>query len=334
MTGLVPHRSGALGFDPVSPGTPTLPGLLRARGYYTAVMNKRLHMTPDAAFPWDMKFGRSGKEPTLWTRQVADAMKAAGEAKKPFFINANIVDPHRPFPGSGGSQAGRKDATSASPEKVYAASEVAVPSFLEDLPAVREEIAQYYTAVARMDQSLERILGALEDAGHADDTIVVFLGDNGMSFPFSKGTVFRNGTHEPLLLRWPGMGRPQRREHFVSSVDVLPTLLELLGVPAPRPVLLPPPPARRGREPRRDHARQFRPRRRTLSPALHPDEGLLADVPCLARRDAAIAHRCDGGPLVQRSGRRREGESAHRSAGRAVPDGCAADVLRSENRSR
>ena len=233
MTGLVPHRSGALGFDPVNPGTLTLPGLLRARGYYTAVMNKRRHMTPDAAFPWDMKFGRSGKAPALWASQMAQAMQAATDAKKPFFINANIVDPHRPFPGGGGNQAGRKDATAVPSEKVYAASDVAVPSFLEDLPAVREEIAQYYSAVARMDQSLASILGALDAAGHADDTIVVFLGDNGMSFPFAKGTVFRNGTHEPLLLRWPGMGQPQRREDFVSGVDLLPTLLELLGVPAP-----------------------------------------------------------------------------------------------------
>jgi N-sulfoglucosamine sulfohydrolase len=52
-----------------------------------------------------------------------------------------------------------------------------------------------------------------------------------MSFPFSKATVYRNGTWSPVLLRWPGMGKSQKREEFVSSVDILPTLLDLLRLP-------------------------------------------------------------------------------------------------------
>jgi N-sulfoglucosamine sulfohydrolase len=59
------------------------------------------------------------------------------------------------------------------------------------------------------------------------------MSDHGMSFPFSKATVYFNGTRSPVLLRWPGMGGPQLREEFVSSVDLMPTLLELLKVPAP-----------------------------------------------------------------------------------------------------
>jgi N-sulfoglucosamine sulfohydrolase len=243
MTGLVPHRSGALGFHPIKPGTPTLVTLLKARGYYLAVMNKHPHMKPDAEFPWDAKYDGSGKAPARWDEQMGQAMKSAAEAKKPFFINANITDPHRPFPGSANAEGGSPVKKSkkkvrpgntqadAPPEKTYAAGDVTVPSFLEDLPAVRSEIAQYYTAVARMDDSLQHILDALKTAGHDADTIVVFLGDNGMSFPFSKASVYRNGTHEPVLLRWPGMGAPQQREEFVSSVDILPTLLELLDVP-------------------------------------------------------------------------------------------------------
>ncbi|MEK7676787.1 MAG: sulfatase [Verrucomicrobiota bacterium] len=247
MTGRVPHRNGALGFHPIKPGTPTLVKLLQAHGYYAAVMNKHPHMKPDSEFPWDARFDGSGKAPARWNEQMAQAMKAAAEAGKPFFINANITDPHRPFPDSAdvaeeaetpaekpGKNAARKNAAAATlPAKVFAAKDVTVPSFLEDLPAVRSEIAQYYTAVARMDDSLKHILDALKAARHEGDTIVVFLGDNGMSFPFSKATVYRNGTHEPVLLRWPGMGEPQRHEEFVSSVDILPTLLELLDVPAP-----------------------------------------------------------------------------------------------------
>ena len=57
----------------------------------------------------------------------------------------------------------------------------------------------------------------------------MFLSDHGMSFPFSKATVYRNGTWSPVLIRFPGMGEPQHRPEFVSSVDIMPSLLELLA---------------------------------------------------------------------------------------------------------
>ena len=76
-------------------------------------------------------------------------------------------------------------------------------------------------------------MDALKESGHEDDTIVVFFSDHGMSMPFSKATVYRNGTWSPLLLRIPGMGVPQIRPEFVSSVDLVPTLLEVMKVNRP-----------------------------------------------------------------------------------------------------
>src|SRR3989442_1095555 len=65
FTGRVPHRSGALGFNPVKPGTPTMVTVLKAAGYYTAGINKTMHMKPAAEFPWDDDLGGSGKNPPL-----------------------------------------------------------------------------------------------------------------------------------------------------------------------------------------------------------------------------------------------------------------------------
>jgi N-sulfoglucosamine sulfohydrolase len=108
-----------------------------------------------------------------------------------------------------------------------------VPGFLEDLPAIRRELAHYFASVARLDASLGATLDALAAAGHDADTVVAFLSDNGASFPFAKATVYRRGTWSPLLLRHPGMAPPAVHAELVSSVDVMPTLLELLGVPPP-----------------------------------------------------------------------------------------------------
>jgi N-sulfoglucosamine sulfohydrolase len=232
LTGRVPHRSGGLGFNPIRKDVPTLVEVLKAAGYHTAAIEKIPHMAPAEKFPWDDKRqGGIGKDPSKMRAAVRDILGKAADAKKPFFLNANITDPHRPFFGAGGKNA--KGDGSTSGITPLTAREVFVPSFLEDLPRVREELAQYYSSIKRLDVSFGAIMDELSAAGRQDDTLVVFWSDHGMSFPFSKATVYHNGTWSPVLVRTPGMGKPQDRAEFVSSVDVMPSLLELLHVEAP-----------------------------------------------------------------------------------------------------
>jgi N-sulfoglucosamine sulfohydrolase len=232
LTGRVPHRSGGLGFNPINPDVPTLVTLLAARGYFTAAINKVPHMAPRKAFAWDLTLSNSGRSPAKIREQFAQCLRAAAGAKKPFFINVNITDPHRPFPGAA-TEKKLVAKEPVAPVKPYRPEDVVVPSFLEDIPGVRREVAQYLTAVRRFDESFGEVLAELAAAGHLEDTVIVFLSDHGMSFPFSKATVYRNGTWSPVLLSWPGMPRPAVHEEMVSSVDLMPTVLELLGVAAP-----------------------------------------------------------------------------------------------------
>jgi N-sulfoglucosamine sulfohydrolase len=108
-----------------------------------------------------------------------------------------------------------------------------VPTFLEDIPDVRKEVAQYWTSVRRLDQSFGGIMAALKAAGQEQNTVIVFMSDHGMSFPYSKATLYRNGTWSPLVLRFPGSKPFVNKSDFISSVDIMPSVLELLGVPAP-----------------------------------------------------------------------------------------------------
>jgi len=73
FTGRVPHRSGALGFNPVKPGTPTMVTALKSAGYFTAAINKTPHLKPEAEFPWDDKIEGSGKNPPLLRGEKQDA---------------------------------------------------------------------------------------------------------------------------------------------------------------------------------------------------------------------------------------------------------------------
>jgi N-sulfoglucosamine sulfohydrolase len=216
LTGRVPHRSGALGFDPIADDVPTLVEVLRGHGYFTAAINKLGHMQPAHKFPWDLALRGSGRRPRVVGADVAHCLAAARRARRPFFLNVNLTDPHRPFRGV-----------------AVGANDVQVPGFLEDVPGIRRELAHYFASVARLDASLGEVLDALAAAGHDRDTIVVFLSDNGASFPFAKASVYRHGTWSPVILRHAGSTTPAVHEELVSSVDLMPTLLELLDVPPP-----------------------------------------------------------------------------------------------------
>lgn len=229
LTGRVPHRNGALGFNPIREDVPTLVESFIAAGYYTAAINKTAHMKPDKKFPWAMTREGSGKEPGEFGKHVAECLKAADDAKKPFFLNANITDPHRPFPGT----LNKKGKGGGAEIAAVAIGDAKVPSFLEDLPDVRKEYAQYLTGVKRMDVSFGELMAAFKKSGHETDTLVIFMSDHGMSFPFSKATVFRNGTWVPVLVRSPGMDKAQKHNEYVSSVDLMPTILDLVKLKHP-----------------------------------------------------------------------------------------------------
>ena len=232
MTGRVPHRNGALGFNPIRPDVPTLVELLRDNGYYTAVIAKAVHMAPAEKFPWHATGEQSlGKQPTKFAEKFREMLASAAMDKKPFFINANICDPHRPFISGYGKKAKADDPLDGARE--FKPDEVKVPAFLEDIPRVREEVSQYYSNVSRFDVAFGLVMKELTAAGRDEDTVVVFMSDHGMSFPFSKATVYYNGTWSPVLVRIPGMKETQTRAELVSSVDVMPSVLELLDVKPP-----------------------------------------------------------------------------------------------------
>ena len=247
MTGRVPHRNGALGFDPINLDVPTLTEVMSSNGYFTAAINKTIHMAPESKFKWDVRLEGSGKNPQAMRDQFDNCLKTAAEKKQPFFINANITDPHRPFAGSrlagDGDGEGqnaqakkrvKKNEVAAAPVKPFATNEITLPPFLEDIPGVRTEAAQYFASVRRLDSTFAQILEGLKAARHENDTVIVFMSDHGMSFPFSKATLYYNGTWSPLCIRWPELKKPANNTtDMVSSVDVLPTVLDLLKIKAP-----------------------------------------------------------------------------------------------------
>lgn len=102
---------------------------------------------------------------------------------------------------------------------------------------VRDQLAEYYGLVTHMDEQIGRIVDALAETGHADDTLIVFAADNGLAVGshglLGKQSLFEHSTHVPLVVSGPGVPRGGASEQFAYLHDLFPTLADVAGVEAP-----------------------------------------------------------------------------------------------------
>ncbi|MCB1228023.1 MAG: sulfatase [Verrucomicrobiales bacterium] len=238
-SGLYPHHSGVEGFYQVPDAQHDhLVDVVKRAGYFTAIRGKVSHSTPYSPYAWDLNLDTlpDGTKPHIkdaasYGASTVQGIEAARAAGQPFCLMINVSDPHKPFYGEvkGGNDP-------HVPSHVFTPEEVAVPGFLFDDPVVREELARYYSSVRRADDAVFQILKTLEDMAEKDSTVVLFLSDHGMPLPFAKTQVYHHSTRTPLMVRWPDVTKPGAEDdaHMVSAVDILPSLVEILGIDPPK----------------------------------------------------------------------------------------------------
>ncbi len=247
-TGLYSHTNGMYGLAhdvhnfSLLDDVKTLPWMLKQAGYATALVGK-LHVKPLPLLAYDdwLLPERAGN------RDVAAMAHAAGRwmherGKQPFFLTVGYSDPHRA--GDPSHFGNTRDWPEVTRQR-YRPDQVQLPAHLPDLPGVREDLAQYYEAVSRMDSGVGLLLDELAAAGHADDTLVIYLSDNGRPFPGAKDNLYSDGIRLPLIVRAPGQHkRGLRCRAMVSWIDIAPTILDWAGVAPPADYRLLPLPGR------------------------------------------------------------------------------------------
>lgn len=155
--------------------------------------------------------------------EVADAaVRVLREEDGPFFLNVGFHEPHRD----------RRGRFEDHPPDDTRGTEV--PPYLPDTAESRSEMARLQGAIAAMDAGVDRILAALAERPDANDTWVVFTTDHGLALPRAKASMYDAGLEVALMMRWPAgdLGRGREVDALVSHVDLLPTLLEGLGLDA------------------------------------------------------------------------------------------------------
>ena len=138
---------------------------------------------------------------------------------KPFFLQLNYSDPHRKF---------------TAPDFAPDPDEISVTGTLPDIDFVREDLAQHIGEINRMDMHVGLVLDELEKRGLKENTLVVFIGDNGSALLRGKGTLYECGVHVPLLACWPGHIKPGLvSDELISGEDIGPTFIEVANGETP-----------------------------------------------------------------------------------------------------
>lgn len=239
FTGRYPQEHGVLGLThsyfgwDLRSGVPHLATLLGNAGYVSSLIGQHheSRVRPDPEIAAQLGFSdvsTGGRAPSVAARAVAKLREyAAGDA--PFYLQVGFSEPHRlpssrDLPGTMGFIGDYME-----PDDTNG---VTVPPHLVDDAGSRTEIAELQGAVSTMDAGAGEVLRAVTELGLADNTVVVFTTDHGLALPRAKCTLYDPGIEVALLVRIPGQ-RPSTVDSLVSHVDVVPTLLELLGIQRP-----------------------------------------------------------------------------------------------------
>ncbi|MFP6596081.1 MAG: sulfatase-like hydrolase/transferase [Candidatus Hydrogenedentota bacterium] len=219
ITGMYPSSIGAEHMRSMAllpPGIRLFPEYLRDAGYYCTNNNKEDYNVPSNDEVWDES-----------SRQAHWKNRKLGQ---PFFAVFNIGTTHE-------SQIRRRPHT-----PVHDPAAVQLPAHYPDTPESRGDWAQYYDKMTEMDRAVGQRLRELEEAGLADDTIVMYYGDHGIGLPRSKRSPYNSGLRVPLIVVVPekyrdlapsDVGVGNMSDRLVSFVDLAPTLLRLADLEAP-----------------------------------------------------------------------------------------------------
>jgi arylsulfatase A-like enzyme len=222
FTGRYPQSNGLIGLAhhgwEYRPGVRTLPHLLGESGWHTALFG----MQHETSHPPKLGFDEFDVSNSYCEYVVEHAARWLADApRQPFLLTAGFFETHRPYP--------RDRYEPADPDAVD------LPDYLPDRPDVREDLAEFYGSISVADAAVGRLLDTLAETGLDRTTWVVFLTDHGPALPRAKSTLYDAGTGIAMVMRPPTqLGAPARvYDELFSGVDLVPTLLGLLGLPVP-----------------------------------------------------------------------------------------------------
>ena len=208
------HRGD--GYNLPEPVT-TMTHLLRQAGYYTSNGNGYGAKT-------DLNFNLTDAQKPLF-----DGNNWSGRSNgQPFFAQIQLKVTHRNNAITGWQNNRANSSDPVNP------ADIELPPYLPDVPEVREDWALYLDQMEVADREVGEILQRLENENILDNTMVIFIGDNGRCQVRGKGYVYEDGVLVPAVIRWPGKIVPGTvSDELVPMIDMVAQILVAAGVEVP-----------------------------------------------------------------------------------------------------
>jgi len=239
LTGMYNHANGQYGHQHsyhhfISfPDVKSLPVLLTEAEYRTGRIGK-YHVAPDEVYKFDVALKGNSRSPVEMANNCREFV--SGNDGRPFFLYFCMSDPHRSNgkakeqPDKPNQFGNRAEGYTGVKEVKYNPKDVIVPAFLPDSPECRAELAQYYQSVSRVDQGVGRLINVLKEAGKYDNTVVIYISDNGVAFPGAKTTLYEPGMNLPCIVRNPLQKKKGITcDALVNYADLAPTIMDFAG---------------------------------------------------------------------------------------------------------
>lgn len=218
ISGRYPHNTGAPELHmPLPQGQPLFPLDLKQAGYHTVAAGKwHMGRYPKAAFTRrESSAGPGGED--HWLSCLRQRPQ-----DRPFFMWFASGDAHRSWQPDDHAQ----------PHKP---TDAVIPPYMADMPGTRKDLAAYYDEVHRLDRHVGLVVAELKRQQVLDNTVIIFIADNGRPFPRCKTWLYDSGIKTPLIVHWPNrITNPGVLCHsLISATDIAPTILELAGLRTP-----------------------------------------------------------------------------------------------------
>lgn len=217
-TGLYPARSGTYyNHRKAYNTTKAVNDFMPQLGYRVGRVGKQ-HAAPESVY----KFNELGGFPTNCNAAKSEPIntspieKFMAEGDSPFLLYVCSITPHHPWTLG--------DASKYDPNKIK------LPKFLIDNKKTREIYTTYLAEIMALDEEVGTVRAAIKKAGKEDNTIIMFLGENGYGFPGGKWTCWNPGVQSAMIVHYPEKIKAGKKtDAIVQYEDVLPTLIDFAG---------------------------------------------------------------------------------------------------------
>ena len=234
-------------YDPKNSYTPKGPDRLGFDGYFAAFGFHHEYYGDPAYYHLDSpeKIHHKGYEPDCQTDMAIDQLTRLSRCGKPFSLFLSLGTPHDPWVPS-----------NVPPECLERVKDIPIslpPNYLPDNDPYADNWARffgnerdelidwmrcYYAMVANLDDNIGRLTKAIHDLKLDENSILVFTSDHGELFGAhgrrAKNIFYEEAVRVPFIMRWKGViGEHEQRDICLNTVDIMPTLLSLMGLRIP-----------------------------------------------------------------------------------------------------